>query len=263
MDCYRMEEYNYDQGYLDVDATYILHLEGNGRLDHIKDQLEQYHPSRKVYIVYNKGYKKCQKKLHRNAPAVDLIDAFLKAFQDAQNKRYKNILILEDDFQFHPDIKKQSVQQEIHDFLSKRDNEDLLYYLGCLPFIRVPGKHSRFLLALGMHACIYTESLRNRVLSDKEKLHIIEDWDVYNFLFSVRYGYHTPLCYQLFPETENSNVWKKNAGIIVSIIICILNVDKKVEPGYTIMYAISLIVFYLFICSFLFLVNRLKIRIPF
>ena len=60
--CYRFEllEFN-DWLFENVDATYILHLEGNGRLDHIHDQLKTYHPTKKVYLVYNKGYKKCHK----------------------------------------------------------------------------------------------------------------------------------------------------------------------------------------------------------
>ena len=78
-----MEEYNYEKGLLDVDATYILHLEGNGRLEQIQTQLEQYHPSRKVYLVYNQGYKKCQKNLPLESPPYDLVDAFLTAFHDA------------------------------------------------------------------------------------------------------------------------------------------------------------------------------------
>lgn len=250
MNCYRMEEYNYDNGLLDVDATYILHLEGNGRLPQIQEQLEQYHPSRKVYIVYNKGYKKCEKNLHENAPAIDLIDAFLTVFRDANLKKYKNIVVLEDDFQFHPDIKCDTIQKEIADFMEEKD---MLYYLGCLPYLRLPGKHSRVIMSTGTHACIYTEQLRNRVLLDEEKLKLIKDWDVYHLLCSVKYGYHKPLCYQLFPDTENSKLWKKNAGIILNIIIRLLHVDKKVEPGYTIMYTFSVLFFYLLLFLFLFM----------
>ena len=59
--CYHFEKHSYNDGCLSesVDATYIIHLEGNGRLLKIKQQLEKYHPSYTTYILFNKGYKKC------------------------------------------------------------------------------------------------------------------------------------------------------------------------------------------------------------
>lgn len=65
--CYRFEQYKYTDGLLNdsVDATYILHLEDNGRLESIKKQLNQCHPTNIVYIVFDKGYKKCKNNLKR------------------------------------------------------------------------------------------------------------------------------------------------------------------------------------------------------
>lgn len=97
--CYTFKKIKYNKGLLDnaVDATYIIHLEGNGRYDDIMNQLESYHPTKEVYIIFNKGYKKCKKDKHITLPAYDLIDAFLQAFKHAKNQNYNNILILEDD----------------------------------------------------------------------------------------------------------------------------------------------------------------------
>jgi hypothetical protein len=47
--------------------------------------------------------------------------------------------------------------------------------------------------------------------------------------------YNEPLCYQLFPETENQKYWGKN----VVGIIKLLKLDTQVEPGYSIAYIAS------------------------
>ena len=56
--CYSFKKIKYNKGLLDeaVDATYIIHLEGNGRYDDIMNQLKIYHPTKEVYIVFNKGF---------------------------------------------------------------------------------------------------------------------------------------------------------------------------------------------------------------
>ena len=78
--CYTFKKIKYNKGLLDnaVDATYIIHLEGNGRYDDIMNQLESYHPTKEVYIIFNKGYKKCSKDDRITLPAHDLTDAFLQ-----------------------------------------------------------------------------------------------------------------------------------------------------------------------------------------
>ena len=50
--CYHFKKITYSHGLLDetVDATYIIHLEGNGRYDDILNQLEQFQPN--MYICY-------------------------------------------------------------------------------------------------------------------------------------------------------------------------------------------------------------------
>ena len=53
--CYHLEEYTYNNAiFKNVDATYIIHLEGNGRLELILQQLQKYHTTRTVYILFNK-----------------------------------------------------------------------------------------------------------------------------------------------------------------------------------------------------------------
>ena len=118
--CYKFKKITYTNGLLDdaVDATYIIHLEGNGRYEGILNQLDLYQPTKVVYIVFNKGYKNCSKGEHIQLPAHDLVDAFLQIFKDAKHKNYENILILEDDFIFSEKIKDTTTRVNICTFLN-------------------------------------------------------------------------------------------------------------------------------------------------
>jgi hypothetical protein len=267
--CYRLEQQDFSNGLLDLDATYIIHLEGNGREEKIKKQLEEYQPTNLVYILYNKGYKKCNKSLHLNEPQIDLIDAFLYIFNDAHIKNYKNVLILEDDFIFNNKIKEKQKQSNVMDFIKKKENEPMIYMLGCLPFVqRSYDKYTNALsCGIGTHACIYTKTFIEEVLQENKKE--ITDWDYYTFRKYARYMYHEPLCYQLFPETENQNNWESFFGLkyVLLSLIKLLQLDKKPEPGYTFFYnsskvlyaliAIFVVVFILFVVHLIY-VSALK-----
>ena len=104
---YRFKKNIFNDRFLNnsVDATYIIHLENNGRYNHIQEQLSEYHPTNIVYILFNKGYKKSKKKSFINNPPLDLVDSFLEIFKHAEINNYNNILILEDDFIFSEKIK--------------------------------------------------------------------------------------------------------------------------------------------------------------
>ena len=80
MSVYSKKEMVYERGFLDnsVDATYIIHLEGNGRLQNIYNQLNQYQPTKKVYIFFNKGYKNCNKNFYNNANLKRHIEKYCK-----------------------------------------------------------------------------------------------------------------------------------------------------------------------------------------
>ena len=255
--CFSFREFNYDDGFFkdSIDATYIIHLEGNGRYNHIISQLIEYHTTNKIYIVMNKGYKKCKKRLHYQKPAYDLTDAFLQIFKDAKKEEYENILILEDDFIFRPTIKEYRVYSDINSFLNHKKNDSFVYYIGCIPYIQSMGygNHNRLLLSTGTHACIYSKKLREHVLK-RHKQNTIIDWDILhnvNYFFYNRYVYYQPLCYQLITPTENYNEWANPFGMadIIKSIFHFLELDKRVEPGHTFFYVLSKIIFGL-ICFF-------------
>ena len=260
--CYNFKKLTYSQGLLDeaVDATYIIHLEGNGRYNDILNQLSQFNPTKIVYIVFNKGYTNCQKNKHIKLPSHDLVDAYLKIFKHStQTQNYNNILVLEDDYFFNEKIAQETHISTICSFLNLHKNEDFQYLLGCIPFIQIPYSldfnHFLNIISLGTHACIYSKKNRENLLNDKK----IEDWDIYNCIYCRRYTYKTPICFQLFPETENSKYWGSNSILYVlakslKSLFKVLKLDKQIEPGYSLFYCYSklmpiifLILLYLFL----------------
>ena len=140
-----------------------------------------------------------------------MIDANLEIFNHANKNKYNNILILEDDFIFSGKIKKEKHVNNINNTLNNLGDTDFMYLLGCIPYTQIPYDLCNYrILSTGTHAAIYSKQNRNRTLK-KNQLDI-KDWDVYNNQNINRFTYYTPLCYQLFPETDNSKLWCKDVN---------------------------------------------------
>ena len=233
------------------------------------NQLESYHPTKEVYIIFNKGYKKCSKDDRITLPAHDLTDAFLQVFKHAKNQNYNNILILEDDFIFNAKIKKESIQNDICAFLNERKNEDYQYFMGCLPLLQLPCtldcKHFINICSTGTHAVIYTKQNRERLLNVNQK--DITDWDCYSFTHSRRYMYCEPLCYQLFPDTENSKYWGTHSYFLYIVsqigkkILKIFKLDTEAEPGYSFFYTFSTLFTFILLILILVIVYEIVNRV--
>jgi len=235
-----------------VDATYIIHLENNGRLEHILTQLKEFQPTKTVYISFNKGFKNCNKKLIEQISYQDLTDAFLQCFKDANEKGYNNILILEDDFIFNKDIKNPQHMKSICQFITDKDKsgEPFIYYLGCNPIITYPCSsclsHYKSVKSCSMHSIIYSKKAR-----EMDKLDVsLKHWDsIIESSVKNRYLYHKALCYQTYPDTENKESWGEKDSYIIATgkasIIKFLHLDEKVEPGFTIIYMFSKFIFWL------------------
>ena len=243
--CYKFEKNNYEKGILDnsVDATYIIHLSDNGRLNHIQEQLKEYQPTKTVYIVFNQGFKKCKKKLIEQVSYQDLTDAFLQCFKHANEQNYDNILILEDDFIFSPRIKDPKNITCVNDFLNSKKDEEFIYYLGCNPIVIVPYSYNlkqyKSYKSCSTHAIVYSKKTRTKPLNLQ-----LKHWDVIiENGIPNRYLYYTPLCYQTYPNTENKLTWSNKDNIVVSYsknaIISLLNLDVSPEPGFSIIYFVS------------------------
>lgn len=261
MDCYSFE---YVAGrnplFKHIDATYVIHLENNGRLENVRKELNKYYPSENTCILYNKGFRNCEKKLPKFETQYDLIDANLFIFRDAKKKNYKNILILEDDFFFHKEVRNHTGCIDKY-IIKKKVDGDLMYLLGCLPVLSFPRDmqmiHYTVPVAGGTHAVIYSKKYREQLLLVKQEK--ILDWDSFQLSFRPfnRVMYHMPLCYQLFPKTENSNNWGNQNAILkltcsyMFQVLQIMRLDVQVDPGYPICYFFSKsIIWTLFITLF-------------
>jgi|688.fasta_scaffold438866_2 hypothetical protein len=264
--CYNFEKLNYKTGLLDetVDVTYIIHLEGNGRYENILKQLEEYKPTQTVYILLNKGFK-CSKKGIKT-PSADLTDCYLQIFKHAKRQNLNNILILEDDFIFNDKIKDPDHIKNVNDFLTSKEGDNFIYILGALPWFLIPynAYNYRPLCLTGTHSIIYSKAHRDDYLLNYPSRQVVTDWDVnYNINFTPRFIYYTPLCYQLFTDTENSrdskfsNKYVAFASDIVrffnyNIIYRILGLDKNPEPGFSILYFFAKLIFYLVVLALLY-----------
>jgi hypothetical protein len=253
--CYNFKKLEFSEGIIDncVDVTYIIHLEGNGRLDHIYEQLNTFHITKQVFILFNKGFNRCAKRKYVDKPPIDLVDAFFSVMEHAEKNNYKNILILEDDFIFSDEIVNPNNINEINTFINKNSEESFIYLLGCLPYLQIPFSYYNRLLLLksGTHACIYSKNMRKNILQKNKDE--IDDWDIFTNIHCKKYIFYKPLCYQLFPETENKKYWIYIPLLsdINTFFKNLFNMDKVVEPGYSYYYWFSFLLF--FVACFLFL----------
>lgn len=209
--CYILKLTEYDNGLFDksIDATYIIFLEGNTkRYENIKNQLIKNKPTKKVYILYNKGWKKCQKNKYITNTAKDLVDCNMYILKHAKKKNYDNILILEDDYMFDNKIKNKNIIEEVDNFLLKKKYTSFSFYLGTLPILFIPYNNNinRGLLNIYTHSVIFSKKYREKILKYNYKR--INCWDVFQNKFNMnKYYYNIPLSYQKIEETENSKNW--------------------------------------------------------
>jgi hypothetical protein len=245
---YTIKTLEYDDGAFDsqIDATYIIHLKNNGREPRIFDELAKFHPTNTIHIVYNEGFRRVDKGPRVKTTVDDLTHTYLWTFEHAVVQRYRNILILEDDFIFGENIQSKTNQKTVCDVLESRKSEDHVFLLGCLPFLMIPRDLSTYTgITCGMHCAIYSEQCIRNTLANRDK---IVDWDIFfNFVSETtnKYVYPTPLCYQLFPVTENSTNWGIEHDILIYLtyivkpIMRLCRLDKQVEPGYSVFYLFS------------------------
>lgn len=272
--CYNLKKIIFDDPIFikNLLTTYIIHLENNGRYSNIMDQLNKYNITYENNILLNKGYKKCKKVLTEQLPKYDLIDSYYYIFKDAYKKNYEYVLILEDDFIFDDNIKNKKYIDDITLFLLNSIDTNFVFALGVLPIMLFPYNFNinYILLGGGTHAMIYSRKFIEYTLNYNKFL--IKDWDIYLRFNAMKYTYYKPLCYQLFPETDNSNNWGTVIGINYNTIyqpfIHYFELDKKID-GYKYFYIFSkiltmvllLIIIYLII-TYMYKINfNLKVKV--
>lgn len=254
--CYSFEKHinvnSMFEGY--IDAVYVIHLEGNGRIENIKKQLQEYKLARDVYIVYNKGYKKCDKPDNIKSSNKDIIDVNKTVYRDALSKNYKTILVLEDDFIINPEIAEKEHIKNIKKFLRDNQNTKYIYYLGALPLFSYPydNNNHRCKCCYTAHSVIYSDLMLKDIMQKEyilDKHEHIDEFLVYEYIKEdCTFHYHKPLIYQIFPLTENRKQWHTNKyrlhKHISDYFIKWTNFDKNPEPGTKITYLLSHIMFY-------------------
>jgi len=230
----------------------------------------KYYLTNIVYILYNKGYKKCIKQNYIKNSMYDIVDANLEIFKHAYNKNYNNILILEDDFIFDNKILDKNHINNINNFIKKKLNDNFIYHLGCQPILYIPYDSYNNLLyfGMGMHCAVFSKKIRE--IFFKEDIKNISDWDLFLNKKTKRYFYYEPLCYQYIIETENSKNYPSYFGLtsFSNFFIVLLKLDKEPIEGYKKTYLLSkfvsiLILFLIIICFIyiLFIIKLIKIKI--
>lgn len=248
-----------------VDATYVITLESNGRYERVKEQLQKYHPTSTLYIMTNRGYKRCKKNLKREIPRYDLTDAFINVCKHANEQGYRNVLILEDDFIFSDRVFDPATRTRVNSFIKARTDTDFIYLLGCLPHVQAPyDQYHNIPISTGMHAVVYSRKARDRSIHDYATT-TIDDWDDYNNWRRNRYTYYEPLVYQTFPLTDNRKQWAAPDFLLAfaDFWIRFHRLDRDVEPGYSRFYAWSKFNFYLIIAIALTLASLLFFYLPY
>jgi hypothetical protein len=232
-----------------VDATYILHVLGNNRYKQFAYELQHVHPTKTVYVMFTKSYKSCIKYAHgKQIDNIqdDINDSFIHIFKHASQQNYQNILVLEDDFQFHRDITTQHHTDHINRCIVHFQNHQynqFLYFLGCIPFLQTAyDRYTCRMFTFGLsHAVIYSRLAFSSIIEEYQETPIKYPFDIYlSYKFPFcSYTYYRPLCYQTFPKTENSETWLFTSKTLLRRLIKLLRLDETPEPGFTVLYLCS------------------------
>lgn len=242
--CYYYKNFFFDKGLLDniVDCCIVLLMENNKiREKSILKTITEYKLCKNTVIQYNKGFKKCYKKLYKQTSIYDINDAYYTAFKYSDLNKYKNILILEDDVIFDDNIKNPKI---IKDLESLYKNEDVsMFHLGSHNFILYPRylinnyfNCRKLIVVYQSHANIYSKKFR--IIFNKEyesgKRLLSFDQDFFSLKYGNIYAYYKQLAFQPMDETENKenlkfmgvNIWK----LILFFYKNILNLNIQNKP---------------------------------
>ena len=223
----------FDKGIFDkyIDMVYILTMENSTRVNHYMKQLTKYKPLKNILIQYNKGFKKCNKKLLKQNTIYDLNDAYYHAFLNAKNNNYKNIIIFEDDF-FFDNLNMNDINS-IGNFI--KYNKYHIYHLGTAVHISIPYTlyHHRAFISVASHGVIYNMCYFDIYINNYNKSLVTQNDMFWNKLDIIKYKYYKPICFQIFEETNNSINWKFSK--IGLFFIKLFGINKSHTPGFYIL----------------------------
>lgn len=258
----------FDKGIFDeiVDCTYVFLCCGPKppREESVHININKFRPTSTVKLIYNVGFKNCP---ITKSLSDDMASSQLYIFNDALKNNYQRILFLEDDF-LVPEQPHQNDIDSITSFINT--NSPSLYGLGNF-IIPTPttllSSHQKpmFDFIPMSHAVIYDKHYMQKAI-DYYKNHetkLFQDI-LPGYLSDIeRYRYYKPLVFQIFPITENQkNGWNEiiPSKILLSIVIVlikILQLDKNIYPGYSVIYIAPYIIYIIIIFIILFIIYKL------
>lgn len=225
--CYHKEEIQLNSGALDgaVSKAYLLTMVDSKRP--WREKLRDFPLCSSVTVIYNHGFRNCQKQLLTQISYCDLQDAFAYICRDAVAREYDNILVLEDDFVVLD--RDQAHYHSVNNFLLSRSFD--VYNLGpSTVFSTLPPifSHNRCLFFRTTHAVIYSRRYLQWYLDHglRKAEHLDE---TFNNLSTVKFAYYKPLIGQTFPMTENRLNWKNCFLFFTDWWITIWRLDTSCE----------------------------------
>lgn len=244
--CYRFHEVaRCDEPLLPVDATFVLTMEGSGRMPALMGQPVVRRLAPKTIVQTNTGFRRCHKRYVSDS-SKDICHAYRNVFLRSQG--LGTILILEDDALFDvPDI--EAHLRRVSDYVKSARNFDI-YSLGSLIVFMHPVslRHRNALVWSGAHAMLWTEYARQTLThsinsSGASGVHI----DGLAQKHLRVHTYYRPIATQLISHTENSETWcvscEKGSRVDVALralllrLIAISGVHSATRPHWDILSA--------------------------
>ena len=245
-----------------VDVVLILSMEGSNRF---KNDPFLLNLAKKTIIQYNKGFRKCNKPSTIKTSKEDIVHAYYNAFKYL--KEYNNVIILEDDAQV---INKDPlIYDKIDKFIDTQDFNILTFGSTGLfsnynkDFFKID---TFFFWAA--QAIIYSKEARNKLGKDIISSNFNKGpMDaIYIGHLDKKFTYKYPLIVQLFPNTENQNLWVDNIFelYIIKFTIALLKLDTSTESWVLLYfifrnYKIILLLIILIIIGSVFYFNKVKL----
>ena len=247
-----------------VNVSYVLSLTNSKRREQFIKELEYFSPSQKVIIMYSEGYKETKRELVERTPGFDIRFSHIAAAQYARDSAPgQNIMIFEDDFFWNRDEDLDKRFREIMHYINIDRNNVFHYYLGGIPYPSIRNlsilfrKHIRGAI-VACHAVIHTPRGIDRTLELEPsgvKEHPDEVFPRFpdTFYRKKSHYYYKPIAYQLFPKTDNQELsweWYIVWGMQM------FNLDKRVQPGYNIIYYGSVIILTLILAIIYYIMKK-------
>lgn len=248
MKCFEIKTISFKHGIFDncVDATYIIYLGNKVGIANIKKQLQKIKPTKKVFIYHNKELINCQKNIHEQNTNHNIIHNNIEIFKHSKKNKFKNILVLKDNFIFDRELIFKENLISINNFIHKNYQKKFMLSLGCLPILILPSTNKNMIysiFSLGENNMIYSDKFQKYVLENENKIYTYNNWDLYLNYISNKYIFHKPLIYQKFQEIENQSNWRNILGMnkLVLIYVYLLKIQKNPKQAFKRHYQICIL----------------------